>query len=563
MKKPVMRALSLSLCALLTVGGASHAAASAGNKPLSTESASESGAAVNTKDETVYVLAGADGGVQRLIVSDWVQNALGSDRIDDVTGLTGIENVKGGEAFTMSGDSCVWDAQGNDVYYQGSIDKELPITVAVSYTLDGQPVAPEDMAGKSGRVSIRFDYTNNQYEMVDVGGKQEKLCVPFAVLTGLVLDNDAFTNVAVSNGKIINDGDRTIVVGFALPGLQDSLGLDKEDLELPDYVEVNADVAKFELESTLTVAANELFSGDNTQTEGFDGLEDLEADLDKLTDAMSQLLDGSSQLYDGLCALLDSSRELTAGIDQLAAGAGQLKEGASSLKTGAGQLQAGASSLHDGLDALAANNDTLNGAAAQVFQSLLKSADTQLSAAGVEAPELTVENYGQVLDGVIAAANGSPAGQQLTALKSSLDSYYGFYQGLQTYTAGVAQSAAGAGELDAGAAELQTGADSLSSGANELYGGITTMQESAPTLIDGVTRLRDGALALNDGLEEFNGQGVQKLVDAFSGDLGDLADRAEALHGLSGSYKSFSGISPDMDGQVKFIWRTGAITAQE
>ena len=573
MKKPVVKVMSLTVCAVLTLGslgGTVYAMNTAGN-PAPVESAPTTTAAKaapagekNIKDETVYVLARADGSVEKIIVSDWVQNTRGGDTIHDVTQLTDIENVKGDETYTLGGDNaCVWDARGNDIYYQGSIDQELPVSVAVSYTLDGQPVTPEELAGKSGKVAIRFDYANNQYELVDINGKQEKIYVPFAMLTGVVLDNDVFANVSVSNGKIVNDGDRTIVAGLALPGLQDSLGLGRDDLELPEYVEITADVEGFALETTVTLAANGLFSGELDGNEKLDELDDLDGKLDELTVAMGQLMDGSSRLYDGLCALLDSSKELVAGIDQLAAGAAQLKQGADSLSAGASQLQAGAASLNEGLTALAEKNDTLNSGAAQVFQSLLASASAQLQAAGVQAPELTAENYAQVLEGVIASAGDSPAGQQAAALKASLDSYNSFYQGLQSYTAGVAQAQAGAGELNSGIGTVKDGADSLSAGAGQLYDGILTMKNSTPALIDGVTRLRDGAMELSDGLKEFNEKGVQKLVDAFDGGLGQLMDRMDAVKAVSERYASFSGISPDMDGQVKFVWRTEAVKAQD
>lgn len=585
MKKPVVKMLSISLCVLLALGGiggtvyamgvsadagspdAAPVNSGAGSTAPKTSSSYDPDAGRNVKDETVYVLAGADGSVRKIIVSDWIQNALGSDAINDVTQLTGIENVKGNESYTMGGNSsCVWNAKGNDIYYQGDLDQELPVAVTVSYMLDGQPIAPAELAGKSGKVTIRFDYTNHQYELLEIDGKEEKIYVPFAMLTGLMLDNDVFTNVSVTNGKIMNDGDRTIVAGLAFPGLQESLGLDRDTLELPDYIEITANVERYELETTVTLAVNELFNDAASTMEDnddLDGLGELDDKLDELTDAMDQLIDGSSRLYDGLCTLLDSSKELVAGIDQLAAGAAQLKQGAEGLSAGAAQLQAGAAALDQGLDRLAGQNDALNGGAAQVFQSLLASANSQLAAAGVQAPELTMENYGQVLDGVIAAAGESPAAQQVAALKASLDSYNGFYQGLQSYTAGVAQAKDGAGELNVGVDALKNGADNLSAGAGQLYDGILTMKGNAPALIDGVTQLRDGAMELSHGLKEFNEQGVQKLVDAFDGNLAGLMDRVDALRDVSERYSSFSGISSDMDGQVKFIWRTEAVELKE
>lgn len=552
MKK--LKMLSLILCALLVLGSVKNAAWAA-DDPAAGEK--------NRKDETVYVLARADGSVDKIIVSNWVQNRRGDDTIADVTQLTDIENCKGDETFTLGGEnSCVWDARGSDIYYQGSIDRELPVSVAVSYTLDGQAVTAEDLAGKSGKVVIRFDYTNNQYELVEINGEQQKIYVPFAMLTGMVLDNQVFRNVSVSNGKVINDGERTIVAGLAFPGLQDSLGLNREDLSLPEYVQITADVENFALETTVTLAANGLLGDGLDKGEKLDELENVDGKLNELRDAMGQLMDGSSRLYDGLCTLLDSSTELVAGIDQLADGAAQLRQGAQSLSAGASQLTTGAAALCQGLNALSQNSDALNGGATQVFQSLLYTANTQLAAAGVQIPELTVENYAQVLDGAIAAAGDSPAGQQVAALKASLDSYNSFYQGLLGYTAGVAQAQSGAGELSQGLGSLKGGAESLSAGAEQLYDGILTMQNGAPALIDGVTQLRDGAMELHGGLEEFNREGVQKLVDAFRGDLNGLADRLDALRAVSERYTSFSGADPDMDSQVRFVWRTEAVEAQ-
>ena len=549
MKKPVEKVLSLTLCALLALSGIGGVACAVNNPtgtgPVPVDAApADSGAKAvptssydpdaekNVKDETVYVLATADGSVHKIIVSDWVKNTLGQDFIGDVTGLTGIENVKGKETFTLGGDnSCVWNAEGNDIYYQGD-----------------------------------FDYTNNQYELMDINGKQEKIYVPFAMLTGVLLDNGVFSNVSVTNGKIVNDGDRTVVVGLAFPGLQDSLGLDRDTLELPDYVEITADVTDFMLETTVTVAANELFNDVAGEAEGHDGLEELsglDGKLDELTGAMAQLIDGSSRLYDGLCTLLTSSEELVAGIDQLAAGGAQLKRGAGELDAGAAQLQAGAAALSQGLNALTENNATLNAGAKQVFDTLLATATAQLAAAGVQAPPLTVENYAQVLDGVIVAAGESTAGQQVAALKASLDDYNAFYLGLNAYTAGVGQAAKGAGELDQGIGTLKIGTASLNTGAAQLYDGILTLKNGAPALVSGVTQLRDGAMELSNGLKEFNEQGVQKLVDAFDGDLAGLMDRVDALREVSERYNSFSGISGEMDGQVKFIWRTQAVETQD
>lgn len=353
------------------------------------------------KDESVYVLANTDGSVKRIIVSDWLRNTQRTNTITDSSALTGIENVKGDETYTDTGNARVWDAEGGDIYYTGTIEKELPVDMEVTYTLDGKPIEAAELAGKSGKVTIRYAYTNKQYENVTIDGKSEKIYVPFAMLTGVLVDSDSFRNVAVTNGKILNDGNHTAIVGIAFPGLQEDLAIDNDTLEIPDSFTISADVTDFHLTNTVTIAASGLFSQINP--EKLDSASGLTESLAQLNDAMEQLMDGSSQLYDGLCTLLTKSNELVAGIDALAEGAGALKDGAESLESGAAALSDGTKSLSYGLGQLTGNSDNLNDGAAVVFASLLTMANTQLAEAGLTVPTLTMENYATVLDGVIAS----------------------------------------------------------------------------------------------------------------------------------------------------------------
>lgn len=561
---------AICLCAALCLGGVCAAFAQTASEQGQTGKAQNSETKQTqtaqqevSKDETVYVLAGADGSVQKIIVSDWIKNALGSDSISDSSDLSDIENVKGDESYTVNGDNMkVWDAQGNDIYYQGNIEQELPVGLAVTYKLDDKTVSAEEIAGKSGKVTIRFDYSNHRYEMVEIDGKQEKIYVPFAMLTGMMLDSDTFRNVEVSNGKLINDGDHTIVVGLAFPGLQEDLALSRDKIDIPDYVEITADVTDFEFGMTVTIATNEVFN--DLDKEKLDAADGADSSLKELTDAMTQLIDGSSALYDGLCTLLDKSNELVSGVDQLAGGAKAIKDGAGSLDDGAAQLKAGLAELSSGLNTLSSNSESMNKGAEQVFNTLLSTASAQLEAAGVPVPALTIDNYAQVLDGVIASLGADAegkSGQTILALKASLDSYNSFYLGLRSYTGGVDSAASGAAGLHDGAAVLKDGTAQLRVGAETLCTGVLTLQDGMPALVDGVTALRDGSMELSDGLRQFNEQGVQKLADLLGGDLDGLAARLRATLDVSGRYQNFSGISEEMDGQVKFVYRTEEITA--
>ena len=322
MTKTGYKILSGCLCAALicTITGASvYAENGALHAPQDTKAASAAAEERASKEETVYVIAGADGKQQSVIVSDWLKNPNKETSLQDVSDLTDIENVKGDETWTANGTSLTWDAQGNDIYYQGKSETELPVTMNISYQLDGKDIAPAELAGKSGKVTIRFDYENHCTTTATVDGKEETLYVPFAALTGMLLDNERFTNIEVTNGRVVNDGSHTVVVGIAFPGLQDDLNIERDTLELPDYVEVSADVTDFALDTTLTLATNSVFSA--LQDSDFETVDDLKASFAKLTDAMQQLLDGSSELFEGLETLLEKSQTLVDGVVTLNNGA--------------------------------------------------------------------------------------------------------------------------------------------------------------------------------------------------------------------------------------------------
>ncbi len=369
---------------------------------------SESTSAKDTKtakDETVYVIANADGSVKKIIVSDWIKNSLNEKNLKDKSELKDIKNVKGDESYVMDSDNMrVWNADGADIYYQGTISKELPVDLKVSYKLDGKAVSADEIAGKSGKATIRFDYVNKQYSEVTVDGKTEKIYVPFVMLTGLMLDNDVFTNVEVSNGKLINDGDRTVVAGFALPGLKENLALDSSKIEIPDYVEVTADVKNFSLTTTLTLATNSLFN--EFDTSKLNTADDLQAQLNELTSGMSKLIDGSSELYGGLTTLLSKSKELAAGVDKLA--------------SGTNELASGTAALNAGLNTLVSKNGDLTAGAAKVFDTLLATVTTQFSDNGITV-SLTKENYKSELNSLLSNPTDAQKAELIAVANSTIE----------------------------------------------------------------------------------------------------------------------------------------------
>lgn len=303
------------------------------------------------KDESVYLISDANGNVNKTIVVDHLKNKDKKDTLEDASNLSDIENVKGKEKFTQSGDKLTWQAGGKDIYYQGTATEEPPVTQKVTYYLDGKEISPEDLAGKSGKVKIRFDYTNTTSYTETVNGEKQTVSVPFAAITGLVL-GDGFENIEVTNGKAEVSDSSSVVLGYALPGLKDSLGIKDKDLDgdvnIPEYMEMTADVKNFSMPAAMTFVVN---ASDYVSTDGID-TSDLDDMINDLKDASTQLQDGSKTLAEGTDTLADGLSTLQSKLGTFASGVGTLKSG---LKT----YTDGVSTLSGGLNTLGSKSGTL------------------------------------------------------------------------------------------------------------------------------------------------------------------------------------------------------------
>lgn len=630
------------------------------------------------KDETVYMIADADGTVNKTIVSDWLKNKDNADTLEDASDLKDIKNVKGDETFKQDGDKVTWDAQGNDIFYQGTTDKEAPITQKITYYLDGKEIAPKDLAGKSGKVTMRFEFTNNEKTTKTIDGKSADVYVPFSVVTGMVL-NDNFTNVEVTNGKVISDGKNNIVVGITMPGLKESLGIDDADLgddvQFPDYVEVTADVEDFSLDMTVSMASSNLLSEMNVN--GDIDLSVLSDTIDEMTDASDQLVDGSSELSDGLktlqsslgefkagvgtaqsgvkdytsgaSAVADGANTLNSGIAKLAESAPALTSGVSALKTGVQQAGAGATQINGGVaqlvDGIGTLKSTVNGSLAGM-DAYTSSADAQaaFTSALTEYTDASVQYFGvlqqflsdtgslyayvsalqlvdeqskiYMLDDATNTAIATNAGinfntlsttyaeklQNISAVATKLGTTGGA-QALAQVQAGLAQFddtqlatlKAGAASLDAGLngdngivagvntldssvngalsqgiTDLTNGAKQLADGANtlvanndKLNAGMTSLKSATDLLINGVDQLEDGSETLADGMAQFDEQAIEKLADAYNGDLKELLDKVDAVLDAGNEYNTFTRTADGVKGNVKFIWETASIKAED
>ena len=434
------------------------------------------------KDESVYLISDANGNVNKTIVVDHLKNKDKKDTLEDASNLSDIENVKGKEKFTQSGDKLTWQAGGKDIYYQGTATAEPPVTQKVTYYLDGKEISPEDLAGKSGKVKIRFDYTNTTSYTETVNGEKQTVSVPFAAVTGLVL-GDGFENIEVTNGKAEVSDSSSVVLGYALPGLKDSLGIKDKDLDgdvnIPEYMEMTADVENFSMPAAMTFVVN---ASDYVSTDGID-TSDLDDMINDLKDASTQLQDGSKTLAEGTDTLSDGLSTLQSKLGTFASGVGTLQSGLKTYTDGVSTLSGGLNTLGNSTGALVSGADKLNSGAGQLasgsatLKDGLKSYTDGTSTLNGGLNTLA-NSTGALVDGADKLNSG--AGQLASGSATLKD-------GVKSYTDGASTLAAGVGSLDAGMDTLKSGTDALS--------------QSAPSLVSGVNSLSDGINTLDKALK--------------------------------------------------------------
>ena len=314
------------------------------------------------KEETVYVNAKASGKTDKVTVSNWLKNSGSvSGDLEDESTLSDIKNVKGDEKYTLDGDKLTWATDGEDIYYQGTTDKKLPVSVKLNYYLDGKQMKPSELKGKSGHLKITVDYKNNEKQNVSLDGKDTEVYTPFVMMTGMILPNETFSNVTIDNGKIISDGNKNIVVGFGMPGLKDSLNLSSEESDkvtIPESLSIEADVTDFTMSSTYTVALSDLL--DDMNMDDIADVDDLQTALDDLEDAALQLVSGSDTLADGAGTLADGVNTYTEGVDTLNAGIqkylgsnGELSGSVTEYVNGVNKVVKGVQDYTDGVNTLA------------------------------------------------------------------------------------------------------------------------------------------------------------------------------------------------------------------
>lgn len=478
------------------------------------------------KDESVYLISDANGNVNKTIVVDHLKNKDKKDTLEDASNLSDIENVKGKEKFTQSGDKLTWQAGGKDIYYQGTATEEPPVTQKVTYYLDGKEISPKDLAGKSGKVKIRFDYTNTTSYTETVNGEKQTVSVPFAAITGLVL-GDGFENIEVTNGKAEVSDSSSVVLGYALPGLKNSLGIKDKDLDgdvnIPEYMEMTADVKNFSMPAAMTFVVN---ASDYVSTDGID-TSDLDDMINDLKDASTQLQDGSKTLAEGTDTLADGLSTLQSKLGTFASGVGTLKSGLKTYTDGVSTLSGGLNTLGNSTGALVSGADKLNSGAGQLASG---------SATLKDGLKTYTDGASQLNTGLNQLNDNT--GSLATGVTSLNDGAKTLSDGINAANKGAAGVSAGAAQLKTSIDTAKTGADSLAAGAKQVDEGVGQLTQSLSDMpetiktninksLEPLNELNVGTLFKTLGYidtDKITADNVSAAADAAVNNAGDIID---------------------------------------
>jgi putative membrane protein len=573
-----------------------------------------------SKSETVYAVMNGDGSIKSTTVSEHLYSASGLANVTDKTTLTDIQNTESDAEFTQNGEELVWNTNDTDVYYKGNTDKALPIDVKVTYALDGQEAALEDIIGKSGHLTVTVNLKNNETGTVNVNGKDRTIVTPLITAVGVILGGDA-SNVTAEHGMIESAAKSSVAAFVTLPGVKDSLsGLLPDEVDsiedyLQDTVTVEADVEDFTCPQVMVACATSTAALGTSNVFDLSSINDLTDGINQLNDAMSQLMDGASQLVDG--------------TSQLANGVLALLDGANTLNNGAAALDDGLGQLTNGLDTLSANNAALNAGAQQVADGVLASANKTLKEGGLIDEDMTWSNYEAVIDNILTMNDKTlAAGRKkmvrtiweqapnfkdsqldlalyLSATKTNhdLEAALKLMQNydpsmlcglVQLLTSEDAKSTAKAelkyqvensqdmadvralktslsqiqffvssvNQYTAGVQTAADGAHSAKDGSAQLAAGTKTLYDGVNTLNTGAGQLNDGAGRLNDGLNQFNEEGISKLTGALDQDqLHGLKTVLDEMTDRLNDYTSFAGAPDDAESSVKFVYKTAETVA--
>ncbi len=521
------------------------------------------GTGYGIKEETVYVTTSADGSVEKILVSDWLKNHDNFTTLNDVTNLTDIINVKGNEEFTISDNQISFNANGNDIYYQGQLDKSttLPVSMKITYKIDDIEVSADEINGKSGKLNMCIEYTANEKNTNDI-------YIPFLAVTGMLLPTNNFTNITVTNGQIVSNGDYAVVIGMGVPGIIENL-----DIDIPNTIEITADVNNFSLDMMMTVCTNKVF--DKISIDDLNNINNLSDMINLLSESSIKLAEGADTLNNGLNMLNDNVSLLADGISKLNTGADTLENGMLALSDGANTLNNSITALYNGSVQINAgitklscemnamietieNTITDNNIQIEELKKGISLLNAKLSATTDNTVISQLQEQLSTYNNSINQLGGANAALQsiLTKLTSKDENGKTFSENLALLTQGTQNLVDGSSQLSAGATELANGSIKLSDGTTELSDGLTELNNMLPVLIDGIDKLVAGSSELNTGMSQFNENAIQAITNTYENNFSSAIDDIKALINAGKEYNTMTGLCDGTTGNCTFIIKT-------
>ena len=506
------------------------------------------------KTETVYSVLNSDGSISDTIVSSWLHDEDGINNIKETLNLTDVKNIKSNEKPSKDGNTYTWNAKGNDVYYEGTGTKQLPVSVKLRYELDGQEMSAKDMEGKSGHLKLTISFTNNYSEVKNINGKSIVIHPSYLAGGMLNMSTGNFSNVKCESGKIVNDGTNEMLAFANIPGLNETLrsaGLDKvnNQLGISDDVTVEADVNNFDLGSIMVGMTNEIDLA--SELNGIGSVSELTDGIDQLIEADDQLIDGSKQLYDGTTQLKEQAAPLTGSSDQvrqLSSGAIQLNDGVKALQTGISQYTAGASAINEGVNQLYGIPQNVG-----LIQSAVTTS-TEEQASLVDGSQAVADGLGQLLDklnGANVTASVKEMNGLLTKSKTDLEgmaktlgedktTLEGMQTDLTNASTKLSKLTPLKDKLDTLGTEIvtketqnNTAIADYNSKKKTVNDKITAIKNSMNTEIEtSITTLSTAKQALNDADKTDEANSIQTQIDALEAEKANV-DAISTIEGLS------------------------------
>ncbi len=513
-----------------------------------------------TKEETVYTKLDCTGNNYKTIVSTHIINNENLELIDDLSDLLNIKNTSGEETFKQEGNKITWNANKNDIYYQGESSKELPIECNVEYELNGEKISSEEILGKSGTVKINLQYKNKESRTVDINGKKVKMYVPFVVVAGTIVKNENASNITVSSGKVIDDGTKTIVVGMGMPGLQESLGISKDEIEIPSNIEITMDTTDFKSESIISYVTPKVI--DEKDLKVFDNLNQIEAQVDTLQSSSKKIEEGANTLKSGVTVAYQGAKTIQSEVSKATKSLSTNKTDALDSETLA---QIKTSAVSQVSKQMATQKATIVATAKAQAEAMADSQKTTTENMAFSAAQ-TMINGNPQYQALYSTLNDNQKALFETAIKATASTTAKTASGktAETTAGTVAEQVAGTVASSLSTTIATTVANEVKTVAQEqVVSQMNTLNEGLKQLTDGLAKLDNGATQLSQGIKTFNEQGINKICNYIKGDAKNLTNRIEKLTELSNEYNNFTMLNSDSTGNVKFIMIIDAIKKQE